>query len=157
VYYSSALILRRAFGAAAIAWALALPLATAIASGTASIPHASWPLAVFTLAIYKLGGFVCHQLPERSFQLWTMQMPVCARCAGIYAGGAAAALASALVGRGSKGPAIGRTALLVAMMPTLATSLLELTTGWMPGGWLRALAGAPLGAAAAWLIVRDDA
>jgi hypothetical protein len=155
------LILRRAFGAAAIAWAVALPLATWIASGTASgtanVPHASWPLAALALAIYKVGGAICHQRPERSFQLWAAQMPVCARCTGIYAGGALATLASALTGRRSRRLAAGRTALIVAAMPTLATYLLEWMTGETPGGWIRALAGAPLGAVVAWVIVRGEA
>jgi uncharacterized membrane protein len=157
VYYSSALILRRAFGAAAIAWAVALPLATWITSGTTNGPHASWPLAALALAIYKVGGFICHQLPERSFQLWAAQMPVCARCTGIYAGGALATLASALTGRRSRCLAAGRTALIVAAIPTLATYLLEWMTGETPGGWIRALAGAPLGAVVAWVIVRGEA
>lgn len=33
---------------------------------------------------HKLG---CHQKPERSFIIKGRQFPVCARCAGVYAGG----------------------------------------------------------------------
>jgi uncharacterized membrane protein len=46
------------------------------------------------VAVYAIGSFVCHQLPERSWRLWTAQMPVCARCTGIYFGAAIAALMS---------------------------------------------------------------
>ena len=42
--------------------------------------------------VYAVGSVVCHQLPERSFHLWAAQMPVCARCTGIYAGAAIAAI-----------------------------------------------------------------
>ncbi|MBM3309120.1 MAG: DUF2085 domain-containing protein [Candidatus Altiarchaeales archaeon] len=31
--------------------------------------------------------YMCHQLPERSFFLFGMQYPICARCVGIYIGG----------------------------------------------------------------------
>ena len=43
--------------------------------------------------IYAVGGVICHQLPERSFFLEGRQLPVCARCTGLYVGGAAGLLA----------------------------------------------------------------
>lgn len=36
--------------------------------------------------LYAIGGLVCHQRPERSFHLGMAQLPVCARCLGVYAG-----------------------------------------------------------------------
>ena len=33
--------------------------------------------------LMKLGHFVCHQKPERSFFIKEYQFPVCARCTGI--------------------------------------------------------------------------
>lgn len=36
--------------------------------------------------IYFVFKFICHQLPERSYFMWGVQMPVCARCFGIYSG-----------------------------------------------------------------------
>ena len=56
-----------------------------------SRPRASAAGAAFVLAVYGIGSLVCHQLPARSFHLWSAQMPVCARCAGIYFGAAVAA------------------------------------------------------------------
>src|SRR5713101_8023348 len=134
-------MLRRAFGVMAIAWAVLLPLAAWIASRH-GLP---WPVSVFAFVVYRCGSLLCHQVPERSFHLWATQMPVCARCTGIYSGGALAALATAVVGRRGRLPVPARTALIVAAMPSLATLLVEWTGGEMPAGWLRALAGAPLG------------
>ncbi len=68
-----------------------LPLAPYLASR----PHASPAGTVVIVAVYGIGSLICHQLPERSFRLWTAQMPVCARCAGIYFGVAIAAIALA--------------------------------------------------------------
>ena len=61
----------------------------------ASRAHASALAASLVVLVYAIGNMVCHQLPERSYFLWTAQMPVCARCAGIYAGAAFAAVAAA--------------------------------------------------------------
>lgn len=36
--------------------------------------------------IFFMGRSVCHQLPERSFFIQNNQMPLCARCTGIYIG-----------------------------------------------------------------------
>lgn len=36
--------------------------------------------------LQKIGYAVCHQLPERSIFIDNMQLPVCARCSGIYTG-----------------------------------------------------------------------
>ncbi len=33
---------------------------------------------------YAFGALVCHQRPERSFHLAGAQLPVCARCTGLY-------------------------------------------------------------------------
>ena len=43
---------------------------------------------------YLVGGLVCHQRPERSFHPEGVQMPVCARCAGLYLGAGMGVLAA---------------------------------------------------------------
>ena len=83
---------RAAFVAVSIAWAVllvAVPFA-------ASQPHVSPMAAALIAGVYAVGSLVCHQLPERSYHLWTAQMPVCARCAGIYFGAVLGAIASAI-------------------------------------------------------------
>ncbi len=39
--------------------------------------------------VFAIGAVICHQLPERSFFLDGRQLPVCARCTGLYLSGAA--------------------------------------------------------------------
>src|SRR6185295_1848536 len=74
--------LRPAFVAATVVWALLLALVPFLAGR----PHATTIGAALILAVYAVGSVICHQLPERSFHLWAAQLPVCARCTGIYAG-----------------------------------------------------------------------
>jgi uncharacterized membrane protein len=139
---------RRAFVAASILWGLSLPLATRVAAGTS----ASSAEYVFSFGVYAIGSLICHQRPARSFHLWTAQMPVCARCVGIYAGAAVAAIAAALwrnVGRKTD----ARWLLAAAAIPTLATLALEWGLGISPGNVLRASAGVPLGSAVAIVVV----
>jgi uncharacterized membrane protein len=85
-------------------------------------------------------------------------MPVCARCAGIYIGGALAAIAftprAAMSMLARARPVSARRAVLVlAVLPTAATLLYEWTTGAAPSNAVRFAAGVPIGVAAAWLIV----
>ena len=155
-YPFQAVFLRRAFLAGSTVWAAAIPLA----AFAASRPAAASAAYGFALAVYAIGHVICHQLPVRSFHLWTVTLPVCARCTGIYVGAAVTALASSVSrslpgeARSAKaGPhANPRIVLLAALMPTAATLIFEWTTGTMPANWIRALAGLPLGAAVAWAI-----
>jgi hypothetical protein len=162
--------LRRAFVAMSIAWAALLPLAPFAASQPAPAPL--WYGLAFV--VYGAGSFICHQLPARSFHTWAAQWPVCARCTGIYFGAAAAAIVatvrlppSPLRGFGDPGkPATYGTArlkpdttyraralLTAAALPTAVTLIYEWATGDMPSNTIRALAGAPLGAAIALVVV----
>jgi uncharacterized membrane protein len=149
-----ATILRRFFVASSIVWALLLPLAPFAASRPA--PAIAW----YTLAllVYGAGSVVCHQLPERSFSLWSAQWPVCARCTGIYFGAAVAALAAITVRPKPDTPYLGITSrrarliLLAAAVPTAVTLGYEWTTGDMPSHMTRALAGALLGAAITFIV-----
>jgi hypothetical protein len=153
--------LRAAFIAAAAAWAALLVAAPFLASRA----HASPLASALILGVYGVGSAVCHQLPERSYRLWTAQMPVCARCAGIYFGAVAGAIAGALrTARAVRdpgpnvAPSVGRVrrvrlALALAVAPTLLTLVYEWTTGVMPAHAIRAAAGVPIGLVVAWLVV----
>ena len=37
--------------------------------------------------IFECMGHTCHQIPERSFFIFGVQMPLCCRCTGLYLGG----------------------------------------------------------------------
>jgi len=145
--------LRPAFVGASIAWALLLPLAPAIAAH----PHAMPLGGAFLYAVYIVGSGICHQLPERSFHLWGHQLPVCARCTGIYVGAAlAAAGAAAVYARRPPEPVSTRRWRLVmicAGTPLVVSILYEWTTMHMPSHWLRAATGVPVGAVVAWMVV----
>jgi uncharacterized membrane protein len=82
--------LRDGFIAAAVCW----PALIVAAPFLASQPHASTPGSLLILGVYGIGSLVCHQLPERSYHLWTTQLPVCARCTGIYLGALFGALSA---------------------------------------------------------------
>ena len=104
--------------------------------------------------LYGVGSLICHQRPERSFHLIAAQLPVCARCIGIYAGLACGAFV-ALVAAGERTRWTQyfrqltvrqlRHRAWLAAMPTVCTVLAELTGAWQPSNAVRAVAGLPLG------------
>jgi uncharacterized membrane protein len=111
--------------------------------------------------LYAAGALICHQLPDRSFHLQGIQLPVCARCIGLYGGAAAGSMAGALaVGRRwrARRPPISTRSMQwlatgVAAMPTLATFTLEWGLGWPMSNGVRAIAALPLGLAVAFVVV----
>jgi uncharacterized membrane protein len=143
------IVFHRALIGASIAWAAALPLATVAASR----PDNGSPVYLFTLAVYGIGSVVCHQLPARSFHLWAAQMPVCARCTGIYAGAAIAAVVVLTSFDRRLRHDNPRMVVALAALPTAATLAYEWTTGVTPSNWIRAVAGACLGAAVAIVVL----
>jgi uncharacterized membrane protein len=112
---------------------------------------------VSTAAVFLYHGasLICHQRPERSFHLAAVQLPVCARCTGLYMSGAAGAL---VAWAGWQRPAVPRgtrTILIVLAMPTALTFAAELVGLAHPSNTVRAVAALPLGAAAGWIFVRS--
>ena len=98
--------------------------------------------------VYALGAVVCHQLPDRSFHLAGVQLPVCARCTGLYVGAAVGLLGWALGARTRPHPwprGWALLALAVASVPTATT----VATAWVglgdPANIWRATLALPLG------------
>ncbi len=103
-------------------------------------------------AAYLAGSLICHQLPERSFHIGAAQLPVCARCAGIYVG--VALIAGTRWWGGPCRVRLAPLALIVAAaVPTLVTVAAEWLGIWEPSNLSRALSGVPLGAAIAFVVV----
>jgi hypothetical protein len=141
---------------AATAWILLLVAAPSAALGV--------PLSGVT---YAVSSFVCHQRPERSFHLAGAQLPVCARCFGLYVAAAAGALAALAMAaarpcarhggraaddnpwRGASALREVRAAIVLSAVPTVLTWSAEAAGWWMPSNLTRFAAALPLGAAVA--------
>ena len=130
------------------AWLAAAP-AVAAAGGAG---RGGWAAAL----AYRAGAVICHQQDARSLHVAGVRMPVCARCFGLYAGGAmgAAAAAAWLLGRRPAGVPLGRMrALAVASgVPTLLAWAGEHLAGLPVPGLARTLLALPLGAAVAAIV-----
>ena len=138
---------------ASLAWVLMLvlvPFLLAHETGGRAVRAAS-------AGAYLAGSVICHQRPDRSFRLWGLQMPVCARCAGLYSGAAVGACLAGIPRRAGRGTARTaswalRTMVLASAVPTGATWLIE-AVGWLPfADGVRAAAAVPLGAGVTWVV-----
>jgi uncharacterized membrane protein len=115
------------------------------------------PLATL---LYAAGSLICHQIPERSFHVQGSQLPVCARCAGLYGGGALGSVVAAAIGgrllRRRRLPPISWQWIgtSLAALPTIATFVLEWVGGWHISNTTRAMSAVPLGGAVAFVVVR---
>ena len=94
-----------AFTAVTLGWLL-LVLLTPVALARDIVGRTA---ALAAAGTYLIGGVVCHQRLDRSFHPHGVQMPVCARCAGLYLGAGLGVLAAAGfrrrgVGRGAGAP-----------------------------------------------------
>jgi uncharacterized membrane protein len=149
-------VLRKLFAAATLCW-MGLQTAAAVWASDASIGVSTYAVVA---GVYFAGALICHQRPERSFHLGIAQWPVCARCAGLYAGATLGAWFSAAVpSRSLERRAVGhpRLVLLAALMPSATTLLYEWTTGVVPPNWVRAASGVLLGAVGAWILLAASA
>jgi uncharacterized membrane protein len=135
--------------------ALMAALAAAWVALLVAAPILPVPLAA---ALYAIGSYICHQRPERSFHLFAAQLPVCARCLGIYAGGAVGSLlATGARARAAFGAASPRMLLVSGAMPTALTLAAEWSGIWRGSNAGRASAGLPLGLVVAIVVVQAAA
>jgi uncharacterized membrane protein len=154
----SARLIVTGLAVAAVVWAAMLPAA----AYAAALPADRTAAQMFAFAVYAFGSAICHQRDERSFHLFAEQLPVCARCTGLYAGAAVSAISYvALCRRESDlGPSsqllqtgTARVLLSAAAVPMAASLAYEWTTGEVPSNILRAGTGIVLGAAVAYVIL----
>ena len=134
--------------------AIALTLAAVLWAGTILLaPIAAEFAPAVSGTVYAVSSRICHQIPERSFRLSGNQMPVCARCAGLYVTGALGALLGwVLVSRLE----LRRRQLLLvaAAAPTAITWTLEFAGITAFSNSTRAWAALPLGLTAGWVFVQ---
>ncbi len=133
---------------AAVVWTAALFIAP-IAGGSPPLIRQS------AAACYAAGSVICHQRTERSFHIAGAQLPVCARCTGLYAGAALGAIVwVAIAGIGDRSPATAlrvtrasrpRVLLIASAVPTLVTLATAALGVWDPGNATRALLAIQLG------------
>jgi uncharacterized membrane protein len=104
-------------------------------------------VAYVTAFLYAAGSFICHQIPERSFHIAAAQLPVCARCTGLYAGGLVGIIVWLARARRPFAAAAARRVFVIAAMPTVLTATTATLGWWDAGNALRALLALPLGIA----------
>jgi uncharacterized membrane protein len=92
-------------------------------------------------AMYSIGSLICHQRPERSFWLAGQQLPVCARCIGIYAGVVLGAGAAPFLGRVRR----PRFWIVLSTLPAVVSLLVEWAGMVRPPNGLRATTGVVAG------------
>jgi len=135
-----------------------LPILAALAVGWLTVlvtaPVMAAPAAA---AVYLVGAFICHQLPDRSFHVDGSQLPVCARCLGIYAGVTVVASLGCVAWVREllrRWPAARfRWIAAIAALPTVVTVAAEWGGVWATSNPVRAIAGASLGMGAALVVV----
>src|SRR5688500_4076216 len=109
---------------------------------------------LFFAFVYAAGSVVCHQLPERSFLLDGRQLPVCARCTGLYLSGAAGVLGWCVwkAALGWRRFAVPHRAALTIMIGAAVPTALSYFAGvagiWDGTNLTRALFAVPLGLSA---------
>ena len=104
--------------------------------------------------VFAIGAVICHQLPERSFFWDGHQLPVCARCTGLYLSAGAGLLAwvAIKVARGWRplafNPGRALKVLALAAVPTAVSYASGVAGAWDGANLTRALLAIPLGASA---------
>jgi uncharacterized membrane protein len=140
-------VLPAAVTAIAVIWLVALLAApSALARGR-------FPVATFV--VYEAGSHICHQRRERSFEWSGTQMPVCARCLGLYVAGALGALAALLIGSKPGAVLPARRTLAIAAVPMILSLALEWTGVSNGSNITRLVSGLPVGGVLGSLLVRE--
>jgi uncharacterized membrane protein len=125
--------------------------AAVVVAAPFGVEAASHEVRVATALTYFGAGYICHQRPERSFQLGGHQLPVCARCTGLYLAAPFGLAGAWLMGRrrgaDDRTYRWWRVVIVAAAVPTAVSVGLE----WIGGPGLsnnvsRALTALPLGA-----------
>lgn len=136
--------------AGALVWLAALGAAPLVAARQHDAPRWQRQSAA---VVYLAASVICHQRPDRSYNLADAPLPVCARCLGLHAGAALGLLGALFAGSAARARllATARPALMAAVLPTA----LSLGVEWAGGGspaLARTLTALPAGAMAGALV-----
>lgn len=140
-------------------WPLLLWLLVLIVSLLFLIAIFGAPVAMATehpavgLTTYQSLHVLCHQIPERSFFIAGYKLAVCARCTGLYAGFAAAALCYPLVGSLRRAQTPDRKWLFLAAAPLAIDFALGFFDIWENTHWSRFATGVLLGGVTVFFVV----
>lgn len=147
--------LLRLTGIVAVTWVWT---ATLVAAPSIAVHPGSAGAAMSALT-YMAGSLVCHQMSARSFHLEGAQLPVCARCLGLYVGASLGALAWAVRWRRARRRRSSiralkslRAVLVIGAAPTIVTVSTAWLGWWDPANEVRFVLALPLGAAAGLLV-----
>ena len=119
-----------------------------------------WVLGTALAPALPLYAAVCHRLPGRSLSLDAVPLGVCARCTGLYLGGAAGLVIAALTR--PRRPALPRPQRMLLFLAALAPTALDGTASVLWGEGLanlpRMLVALPAGVVAGWFLLEalDD-
>jgi len=124
----------------ALAWValiLLAPVAAAEGAGGVSQP------------LYHFFGYICHQMPERSFHIFGHQFAVCSRCFGVYLGLFLGMFAYPLFRRMDESDPLPRIWLFLSMVPMAVDWSLGYFRIWENTHLTRVTTGLILGVACA--------
>lgn len=103
--------------------------------------------------LYKFFGFLCHQIPSRSFHFHEHVFAVCARCFGVYFGLFFGFIVYPFIRRVEDTEPLSRVWLFLAMIPIAVDWTLGFFEIWENTHLSRFLTGAVLGIACAVFII----
>jgi uncharacterized membrane protein len=104
--------------------------------------------------MFAIGSAVCHQIPERSFFWGIHQLPVCARCTGLYVSAVVGLVGWTAIKIARQWrpiaiePQVAIRVLLITAVPTALSLASGITGVWDGSNVTRATLAIPLGASA---------
>jgi uncharacterized membrane protein len=124
-----------------------------VVAAAAVVSEARTGPSVWIDTVRLVGSRICHQRPDRSFHFAGAAWPVCARCSGLYLGGAAAAWLGLDATRFRRAGRMRRL-LVLSAVPTVLTWIAEAMFAVPISNAARFAAAVPLGATIAFAIVQ---
>ena len=148
-YFPQVVSTRRPF----TAWLIVLTAAVLVVSLIIAAPLLAAARSGWSIVIYQAFGFLCHQLPDRSFFIAGHKLAVCSRCSGIYLGATLTLLVYPLLKslRSVRSPA--RKWLFAASIPLFVDFFLTFVGIWQNTHTTRFITGFIFGSAVVFYVM----